>query len=57
MASFKIKYPLPIKEIIAPPEFVEDEDFQWLMVDNRMTHDYVSVLFVCSLILIVVVLL
>lgn len=46
-----------IIEIIPPTEFVEDEDFQWLMVDSRMTHDYMSVLGVCAFILIIVVLL
>jgi hypothetical protein len=53
-----MKKTLPaIVEILSSAEFVDDEDFQWLMVDNRMTTDYVSVLLVCSLILIVVVLL
>jgi len=52
-----MRYLPPIAEIIPPSEFVDDEDFQWLMVDNRMTGDYVGVLVFCAFILIIVVLL
>jgi hypothetical protein len=57
MVSFQRNLPPAIKEIIAPTEFLDDEDFQWQMVDSKMTHDYASILLLCSLLMIVVVIL
>jgi hypothetical protein len=57
MTHFHINYPPAIKEIIAPAEYLADEDFQWQMVDSKMTHDYASVLLICSLLMIMVVIL
>ncbi len=47
--------PPKIVEIIAPAEFVDDEDMQWRIVEDRMMRDYASVLVICCLLLIVVV--
>jgi len=57
MTQFHIKYPLPIKEIVTTTEFYQDEDLQEKIIDSKMTHDYVVLMFICSLLLIVVVLL
>jgi hypothetical protein len=50
-------YPPRIKEIIAPAGFVDDLELQQKIVDDKMTRDYVSLMFACSLLLIVAVLL
>lgn len=57
MASFKIQYPIGVKEVIAPTPFFEDEELQWRIVDDKMTKDYAKLLLVCSIFLIIVVLL
>ena len=56
MPSFKMQLPPRIKAILPPLEFVQDEELQWKMVDDRMTRDYVSVLLVSTLLLIIVIL-
>jgi hypothetical protein len=48
--------PLPIKEIITPPEFEQDYDLVVRVVEEQMLHSYVVVLFIASLILTMVVL-
>lgn len=50
-------FPPRIKEFITPAGFVDDLELQQKLVDDRMTRDYVSVMFVCCLILIVVIIL
>jgi len=57
MTSFKIQAPPRIKEMIAPTAFLEDEELQWKIVDDKMTRDYAKLLLVCSVLLIIVVLL
>jgi hypothetical protein len=57
MTQYKQKFPPPIKEIITPPDFAQDLDLQELIVAEKMKRDYVSVLFICSILLIIVVIL
>lgn len=55
--TYRYKYPPRIVEMIAPTEFVNDLDLQERIADSKMERDYVSVLFACSLLLIIVVIL
>jgi hypothetical protein len=57
MPSFKLQFPPRVKEMIAPTAFVEDEELQWKIVDDKMMMDYAKLLLVCSIFLIIVVLL
>lgn len=53
----KRHYPPRIMEVIAPAGFVEDLDLQERLVDDKMTRDYVSVMFISCLLLIIIVIL
>ena len=53
--TYRYNYPPRIAEIIAPTGFVDDLELQQKIVDDKMTRDYVSIMFVCTLLLIVVV--
>jgi len=49
--------PPEIVEIMPPPEMERDFDMEWTIAEDKMTRDYVSVLFLCSILLIIVVIL
>ena len=55
--TYRYNYPPRIAEIIAPTPFVEDLDLQEKIVDDKMTRDYVVVMFICTLLLIIMVIL
>lgn len=55
MGAFIQYMPPNISEIIAPPEFAQDEDLQERIIDDKMLRQWVVVMFICSLLLSVVV--
>ena len=50
------QYPPDIKEIIAPPNFDIDLDMQERIIEDKMITSYVTVMFICSLVLCAVIL-
>lgn len=52
---FKLEPPPRIRGVIAPTEFVQDEDLQQRIVDSKMTRDYAVLLLVCSVFLILAI--
>jgi hypothetical protein len=49
--------PPRVTEVMTPAPFLEDEDLQERVVNNKMLHDYTVVLLICTMLLIITVLL
>jgi len=48
MATFHRFLPPNIKEILPPPEFALDEELAERVIDDKMIRDYVTIMFICS---------
>jgi len=57
MPSFRMQSPPRVAEVMTPTPFLEDEDLQERVVNNKMLHDYTVVLLICTMLLIITVLL
>jgi len=57
MPSFRMQSPPRVAEVMTPAPFLEDEDLQERVVNNKMLHDYTVVLLICTMLLIITVLL
>lgn len=55
MQGYRPTPPLKIKEIITPTNFIDDLDLVERVVNEKMLRAYVTILFICSLILTFVV--
>ena len=57
MVKYKITPPAKIKEVITPTEFVTDYELMERVVHEKMMTYYVTILFICTIVLAIVVIL